>query len=89
MKIYIFGEWGPESNTVISVHKTREGAMKAWEKKRLIMLEDAKDYMKSRPEGKKMYAEMVKVYSCKDPDKMQRLSSWCDTPYIQEKEVVD
>ena len=88
-KVYIVGEWGPESNTVLSVHRTKKGAMKAWEERRLMLLKDAKCYVKSRSEDKEIYSYMVKVYSCKDPDKMQRLSSWCDTPYIQEKKVVE
>jgi hypothetical protein len=75
MKVYIVGEWGPEINTILSIHRTKEGIMKAWEKRRLEMLGGAKSRIKSSPENKKLYAGLVEVYSCKDPDKMQGLST--------------
>lgn len=38
MKIYLVGISDPETNTIISVHKTYEGALKSWNKERLELI---------------------------------------------------
>ena len=40
--VYLIGDCGPEHNNVLSIHKTYEGALKAWNKLRLELLKDAK-----------------------------------------------
>ncbi len=30
MKVYIVGDYGPEHNAIKSVHRTKTGALKAW-----------------------------------------------------------
>lgn len=35
MKVYVVGHHGPEHNVLISIHKTRKGALNAWNKIRL------------------------------------------------------
>lgn len=89
MKIYIVGDYGPEHYTIKSVHKTYGGALKAWNKHRIHLLESAKDMMKRSPEDKKLYAQEVKVLSCKDPDKLKMAGFCCETPFLEEKTVVD
>jgi len=40
--VYLIGDCGPEHNNALSIHKTYEGALKAWNKLRLELLKDAK-----------------------------------------------
>ncbi|MEK6894371.1 MAG: HEPN domain-containing protein [Nanoarchaeota archaeon] len=42
-KVFIVGDYGPEHYSIESVHKTKEGALKAWNKHRLEMLKEAKE----------------------------------------------
>jgi Fe-S cluster biosynthesis and repair protein YggX len=85
MKVYIVGEVGAEHNIIKSVHKTREGALKAWNKHRLYLLNDAKRSLKASKNDKDMYKKMVRNLSCKDPEKIDN-GPW-ETPYIRIHEV--
>jgi len=85
MKIYIVGDHGPEHNSIQSVHKTREGALKAWNRHRLYLLQDARKFSKGSKYGKSMCKEIIKNLSCKDPKKIDNYPH--ETPYIQEMEV--
>lgn len=83
MKLYIVGDKGPEHNHVWSAHKTHKGAFQAWNALRLKLLTDAKASLKrSDKYTKKMYAEMVKNLSCKDPKKIDNYPQ--ETPYVRE-----
>ena len=86
MKIYLVGDYGPEHYTIKSIHKTYKGALKAWNKHRMRLLSEA-GYFVTREPKETMWKDMVKNLSCKDPKKMDN-DAW-DTPYIQEKDVVD
>ncbi|MFA4819745.1 MAG: hypothetical protein WC613_02180 [Candidatus Aenigmatarchaeota archaeon] len=85
MKIYIVGDHGPEHNSIHSVHKTREGALKAWNRRRLYLLREARQFLKGSKYGKDMWKEIIKNLSCKDPKKIDNYPQ--ETPYIQEMEV--
>ena len=85
MKIYIVGDHGPEHNSISSVHKTYKRALKAWNKLRIELLENAKNYLKSEKFGTRMWKEMVNNLSCEDPEKIDNYPQ--DTPYIQEYEL--
>ncbi len=81
MKIYVVGDCGPEHNSVFSVHKTYSGALKAWNKLRLELLNKAKHNLeKSDKYSKSMYKTMVKNLSCKNPGKIDNYPH--ETPYI-------
>lgn len=82
-KIYLVGEWDPESEFVESVHTTHQGALKAWEKIRRMRLRQARAHLKQCDKwGKEMYREMVENLSCKNPEKINN-DPW-ETPYIKE-----
>ena len=86
MKVYVVGDCGPEHNSVLSIHKNRDKALGAWNKLRLELLNNAKDYLKKRDKfGKDMYKRMVKNLSCKDPEKIDNYPH--ETPYINEYEL--
>lgn len=85
MKVFVVGEHGPESNEIFSIHKTHKGALKAWNEIRLSSLESAKSSLKSDKYDKKIWREIIRGLSCKDPKKMQ--GSWFETPYIREYKV--
>ncbi|MBU2522952.1 MAG: hypothetical protein KKE23_01525 [Nanoarchaeota archaeon] len=40
--VYLVGDCGPEHNDILGVHKTYESALKAWDKLRIELLNDAK-----------------------------------------------
>ena len=83
MKIYIVGDHGPEHNSIIGIHKTHEGALKAWDKHRLQLLKDAKSFLeKGITRDKEMWRGIVKNLSCKDPEKIDNYPH--ETPYITE-----
>lgn len=88
MKVYLVGHNGPEHNSVISIHKTKEGALKSWNEIRKELLNDAKKSLKRADKAiKEMYERMVKNLSCTDPKKIDNYPQ--ETPYIQEKEIQD
>lgn len=83
MKIYIVGDCGPEHNSVLSIHKSYGGALKAWNKLRLKLLNEAKKFLKnSNKWSQDMYEEMIKNLSCTDPKKIDNYPQ--ETPYINE-----
>ena len=85
MKMYIVGDWGPEHNMICSVHKTYKGALKAWNKRRLELLGEAKASLKRNDDMKEMFYEIVRNLSCKDPKKIDNYAQ--ETPYIKEYSV--
>lgn len=87
MKIYIVGHHGPEHNEVISIHKTRKGAAKAWNEIRLELIKEARSHMKNSKYDKGMWRSIVKNLSRKDPEKIDNYPH--ETPYIQEHEIVE
>jgi hypothetical protein len=83
MKVYIVGDRGPEHNSVLSIHKNYRGALNAWNKLRLNLLNKAKKFLKNSDKlDKDMYDEMVRNLSCKDPKKIDNYPQ--ETPYISE-----
>lgn len=83
MKVYIVGDCGPEHNSIMSVHKSYNNALKVWNKLRLELLNRAKSSLKNRDkDSEDMYKEMVKNLSCKDPKKIDNYPH--ETPYINE-----
>lgn len=90
MKVYVVGHHGPEHNTIISIHKTRRGALKAWNKVRLQLLKEAKESLAREHDysgWEDMYERMVKNLSCKNPEKIDNYPH--ETPYISEYEIED
>ena len=85
MKVYIVGDHGPEHNSIKSIHKTHKGALKAWDKLRLELLEDVKSSIGKVKDISGICKKMVKSLSCKDPDKIDNYPH--ETPYIREYEV--
>ena len=86
MKVYLVGDNGPEHDSVRSIHKTRAGALKAWNELRLELLEEAKERLGSENcTFKELWQEMVKNLECEDPDKIDNYPH--DTPYIHEWDV--
>jgi len=86
MKVYIVGDRGPEHNHIESIHRTHEGALKAWNKLRLKLLKYAKEARDDKERSwKEMYVRMVKKLECEDPDKINNYPH--DTPYIEKYNV--
>lgn len=82
-KIYVVGDHGPEHNSILSIHKTKKGALNAWDKLRKELLNDSKDALKNSDKfGKEMYSRIVKNLSCKKPEKIDNYPQ--ETPYIIE-----
>ena len=84
MKVYVVGHSGPEHNSIQSIHKTYEGALKAWNRIRIDLLENAKDFLE-KYKNDEMWRRIVKNLSCKDPEKIN--NSPHETPYIREWDV--
>jgi hypothetical protein len=88
-EIYIVGEQGPEHNSISSVHTTYDGALEAWNKLRLKLIEDAKsgmEYCKKDGRGTEMYEMMLKNLNCTDPKKIDNYPF--ETPYIEKRKVM-
>ena len=81
MKVYVVGDSGPEHNSIQSIHKTYGGALKAWDKVRIDLLENAKDFLE-KYKNDEMWQRIVNNLSCKDPEKIN--NSPHETPYIRE-----
>lgn len=84
MKVYVVGDSGPEHNSVESIHTTWKGALRAWNKLRLFLLGQAKEFSKRYPK-EEMWQRMVKNLSCKDVEKIDNYPH--ETPYIREYEA--
>jgi hypothetical protein len=81
MKVYIVGDHGPEHNSIKSVHKTYEGALKSFTALRKELLKKAKSHLKEGP-FEEMYERIIKNLSCEDPKKIDNYPH--ETPYIIE-----
>ncbi len=84
IKVYIVGDPGPERNSVISIHKTYEDALKAWNKHRLELLKDAKTSL-SKNKKDEMRQRIVNNPSCENPDKVDNYPH--ETTYIKQWNV--
>ena len=58
--VYLVGDCGPEHNTVLSIHRTYEGALKAWNRLRIELLKDAKHMLQSSKEDARKHLEKGK-----------------------------
>jgi acyl-CoA reductase-like NAD-dependent aldehyde dehydrogenase len=87
LKVYLVGDHGPEHSHVISVHKTKEGALKAFQARRMELLEEAKERLKQGDSdwAKEMFKETVKNLSEKNPDKIDNGAQ--ETPFIRKMEL--
>ena len=85
MKVYVVGDYGPEHNSIRSVHQTHKGALKEWNRLRVELLEHAKDFLKKSKFNKEMWQRMVDNLSCEDPKKIDNYPH--ETPYIEEYKV--
>lgn len=85
-KVYVVGDYGPEHNEIKSIHKTYVGALKAWNKLRLKLLNRAEYYLKnSDKDDKDMYKRMVKNLSCANPKIIDSYPH--ETPYVYEMDL--
>lgn len=87
MKVYVVGDHGPEHNSIRSIHKTYDGALKTWEVLRLELLEDAKSALKADKHDPEMWQRIVDNLSCQDPEKIDNYPH--ETPFIKEYEVLE
>ena len=87
MRIFVVGDSGPEHNNVISIHRTYEGALKAWNRRRLELIEEAQSYLKSMTSEseKEMYERIIKNLSCEDPERIDNYPQ--ETQNITEKKL--
>lgn len=95
MKVYLVGEREVEGNYVDSVHETYKGAVKAWNKRRLVVLKERQESLKQQKletdnEKNDSYIRILKQWiknlKEKDPNK---IDCWPhSTPYIQEMELM-
>jgi len=83
MKVHLLIVEEMEWAEVISAHSTWEGAVKAWDKKRIELLEEQKGWVKK---GMHFAKQGVEVLSCTDPKKMEFF--YDGTPRIKTFEVV-
>ena len=81
IKVYVVGHSGPEHNSIESIHKTYKGALKAWDRVRIDLLEKAK-YFFEKYKNDEMWQRIVNNLSCEDPEKIN--NSPHETPYIRE-----
>ena len=85
MKVYVVGHDGPEHNTIRSIHRTYEGALKAWNELRIELLQRAQSFLEKETRSKEMWQRMVENLSCEDPEKIDNYPH--ETPNIREYEV--
>lgn len=81
MKVYIVGDDGPEHNTVRTIHRTREGALKAWNELRIELLQEAQSFLEGKSSHKETWQKMIENLSCEDPEKIDNYPH--ETPYIR------
>ena len=80
MKIYIVGQSNAEGCSIESVHKTYDGALKAWNTIRLNILTSFELVNKSH-----YWDENIEALQCEDPKKIDNYPH--DTPQIWEYEL--
>jgi len=85
IKVYVVGDDGPEHNSIRSIHRTYEGALKAWNELRIELLQNAQASLEKDFTSMDMYQRMVKNLSCEDPEKIDNYPH--ETPYIRELDV--
>ena len=87
-KVYIVTVDDAEATMIISLHRTMEGALESWNKKRLELIETAQSYIDEEESwDKDMWLRIKCSLEETDPEKIH---GWPhDTPHITEYEVVD
>ena len=91
--VYVVGISDAEANSIVSIHRTYEGALKSWNKERIRLI---KVYKQSK------YISVVRGWShdfdngdnieienlsCEDPEKIDNYPQ--ETPYISTYELLD
>ena len=76
-EVYIVGTSAVDSNEIISVHKTYQGALDAWNNQRLKLLEWYKEGI-GRDE---MYIKMAENMKCENPEEID--NGVHEAPYIK------
>ncbi|MFT4326860.1 MAG: hypothetical protein ACMXYK_05130 [Candidatus Woesearchaeota archaeon] len=87
MKVYVVGEEGVEHSFIYSVHKSKKGALKAWNDIRISLLEHAKSCIRESSEDNDMFETIVKNLSCTDPEKLN--NGVQDAPFLKEYTLQD
>ena len=89
MKIYLVGECDYEGFWVRSAHRTKAGALKAWNEIRLGMLADAQRRLADAEllSERCCWQEDVDALSSDDPAKVNE--GRCEKPYMREIDLVD
>lgn len=87
-EIYIIGHRGPEHNHIESIHKTYDGAIKAWNKLRNELINDARKMKYFCIANKYDYEDYnlsIDKLHCEDPEKIDNYPH--ETPYIEKWKV--
>jgi hypothetical protein len=91
MKVYIVMVSDVESSSVISVHRTKAGALEAWNKSRLLLIDEFERMVeytcKKQGFGADMYERMINNLKEKDPEKLNNYPH--EEPSIHEYDVVE
>lgn len=92
MKVFVVGISDAEANTIISIHETYKGALKAWNNERMQLLKQFRimkfdDVSQGHShEYDNRWNKNIINLSCKNPKKIDNYP--LDTPYITEFEVL-
>jgi len=92
-EVFVVGVSDAEANSVSSIHRTHEGALKAWneERKRLIVqFKQLKFYEVARgsiQEYNSRWNKYINNLQCEDPEKMGNYP--LDEPYIAKYKLFD
>jgi hypothetical protein len=94
-KVFIVSVEDCESSSIVSVHHTREGALKSWNFARLRLIEQYKQMVKALSEKETkyawdkddMYVRMIRNLECEDPDTINNYPH--ETPCIDGYTVVE
>ena len=90
--VFVVGVSDAESTHIVSIHKTYEGALKAWNKERegyIKVYRRIKFYYVSHGYSHSYddsYNRLIKNLQCEDPIKIDNYPH--ETPYIEEYEVL-
>lgn len=90
--VYLVGIASCESNEVVSIHLTKDGALAVFHRERIRLLADAKRFFENSkqrrdiyPDGDQMYARMITNLSNEDPETIGNGPH--DVPWIEPYQV--
>ena len=85
--VYVVSIDDCESSSIVSIHLTKEGALKTWNDARLQLIEQFREYVSARDSFSEMYERMLKNLDETNPEIIDNYPHEC--PHMVKHDLVE